>query len=94
MLAEPDIDAKAEEMDEKWYAWCLSEWQGMPECINKDLRPWKRLQVQFASPADMRAFADLVGVSLTEQTKSIWYPPEEDLEVVGRVRYISEEERP
>lgn len=52
----------------------LKEWQGMPECVNKDLTPSKQLLVSFRNSADYRAFAELVGQPLTPKTKSIWFP--------------------
>lgn len=53
------------------------EWVGMPEFFQEDLSPWKTVQLHFASPGDMAAFAELTGQKLTENTRTIWYPPAE-----------------
>lgn len=52
-------------------------WVGMPEFIQEDLSPWKTISLHFASPGDMWLFSELVGQKLTENTRSIWYPPAE-----------------
>ena len=49
-------------------------WEGMPEFEQEDQESWKAIKVHFASEDDYRAFARLVGQSLTPQTKYIWYP--------------------
>lgn len=56
---------------------CEREWQGMPEFVQEDLAPKKSLLVHFANFEDMQAFAKLVGQTVTERTKSIWYPKAE-----------------
>jgi hypothetical protein len=54
-----------------------AEWQGMPECENQDLSAWKSIRVNFNSEQSMKAFAELLKQPLTENTRSIWYPPAE-----------------
>lgn len=51
------------------------EWQGMPEFRHKDMTPWKSTIVHFASAEDMKAFAKLIGQTVTPDTQSLWYPP-------------------
>jgi hypothetical protein len=53
------------------------EWVGMPEFQQDDLTAWKTVKVHFASKADIDAFAALVGQTITERTRSIWYPEAE-----------------
>ncbi len=50
------------------------EWVGMPECTNQDLTASKQLIISFRNGEDYRAFAELIGQTLTPKTKSIWYP--------------------
>ena len=57
------------------------DWGGMPEFSQDDLMPKKSIVVHFAKLADMRAFAKLVGQTLTPKTQSIWYPEAE----IGRM---------
>lgn len=52
-------------------------WKGMPEFEQDDLGSWKSVHVHFANEEDYRAFAQLVEQTLTEQTRSIWYPHKE-----------------
>ncbi len=65
------------------------EWKGMPECIAKDLTPFKSIYVHFESYEDMQKFAEAVGQKLTPDTRSIWYPAAE----IGRIankRYVDD----
>lgn len=49
-------------------------WKGMPDFEQEDLESWKSINVHFANEDDYRAFSELVGQALTQQTKAIWYP--------------------
>lgn len=69
-------------------AW-REEWQGMPEFVLEDQKPWKQVIVSFATPEDMEAFAKLLGQSLTPQTRSIWYPKPEVRHMRDK-RYVDE----
>jgi hypothetical protein len=53
-------------------------WQGMPEFVQPDQKPWKTLHVHFKDDAALRAFAVAVGRALTVRTRSIWYPQAEE----------------
>lgn len=53
------------------------EWVGMPECVSEDQTAWGSVKVNFANEKDREAFATLVGQTITDQTRSIWYPPAE-----------------
>ena len=62
-------------------------WRGMPEFVQNDLAPFKTVYVHFENVEDMRAFATLIGQTLTMQTRSVWYPAAE----IGRIankRYV------
>ena len=50
-------------------------WRGMPEFQQDDLESWHAIKVHFDNPADMEKFSKLIGQKLTENTRSIWYPP-------------------
>jgi hypothetical protein len=52
-------------------------WEGMPEFEQDDLSPYQSIKVHFASSKDRESFAALVNQTLTENTKSIWYPKAE-----------------
>lgn len=54
--------------------WWQSEWQNMPEFVQNNLEPFKSITVHFASEEDMLLFAKLVEQTITEITKSIWFP--------------------
>jgi hypothetical protein len=67
--------------------WWEPYWRGMPEFVQKDLEPAKTIYVHFESPADVAAFATLVGQRVGMATRSIWYPEAE----IGRYankRYV------
>ena len=66
-----------------------AEWQGMPEFHQEDKTAWKSLTVNFSSMDDLQSFSELIGQSLTEKTRSIWYPQAE-IERYADKRYIDE----
>jgi hypothetical protein len=53
------------------------EWTGMPEFVQEDLAPWKSVLVHFENREALEAFARLLGQTITERTRSIWYPEAE-----------------
>lgn len=54
-------------------AWEL-EWQDMPAYTKQDQFPWKTLALHFACREHYLAFGKLLGISLTGDTRSTWYP--------------------
>lgn len=56
-----------------------AEWQGMPEYESKDLTAWKTVYIHFRSLEGLLQFAMLIGQKMTEDTRAIWYPPDEIL---------------
>jgi hypothetical protein len=60
----------------------MAEWQGMPEFEQEDaMGSVLDLKVHFASQGDIEVFAELVGQTVTNKTKFIWFPEQkgEDL---------------
>ena len=56
-------------------------WEGMPEFEQEDKTAIKQLIINFETWEDYAAFGELIGVNLTEKTKSSWYPPKEIVEL-------------
>lgn len=81
-----------EAAEDRWYAWCLAEWQGMPEFVMRDLTPKKTLIVSFANLRDMDQFAELMGQTVNETTRSIWWPEQPEVKMRGRTQYIERSE--
>lgn len=52
-----------------------TQWEGMPECVSDDLTAFDSVKVNFANAEDREAFAALIGQTVTESTRSLWYPP-------------------
>ena len=50
------------------------EWDDMPEYISLDKSPIQQITVSFASFDDVKAFAMLLGMNVSELTNSTWYP--------------------
>lgn len=50
------------------------EWQDMPEYISEDQSPVQQIIVSFASYADVQAFAELLGMTVSPKTNSTWFP--------------------
>lgn len=49
-------------------------WQGMPECNQQNAEPFHTIKVHFDDQVAFDAFAKLIGLKLTDKTKSVWYP--------------------
>ena len=49
-------------------------WVGMPEFIQEDKPPHKRITVSFRNQEDFEEFGKLTGQNMSNKTKSIWYP--------------------
>ena len=49
-------------------------WVGMPEFVQEDNPPFKKLIVNFRNKEDYAEFVKLVGQVMTDKTKTIWYP--------------------
>jgi len=58
-----------------------AEWKGMPSFQHEDLQSWKAITVHFKRKQDYEAFGRLIKQSLTENTRSIWFPPDK----IGRI---------
>jgi hypothetical protein len=63
------------------------EWAAMPEFIQHDRRPVRRLVVNFETLEDYAAFGSLVGQQLTPHTDNIWFPEMARNELNGVKRY-------
>lgn len=63
------------------------EWRGMPEFEQLDIDSWKCLKVHFKDAADYQAFQRLIGQTLTDLTRAIWYPKAE-IGVAADKRYV------
>jgi hypothetical protein len=64
------------------------EWAGMPAFDNEDQSPHRRIIVNFASQEDFVGFQKLIGQTMTDKTRSIWYPKADILSVAGK-RYAT-----
>jgi len=57
-------------------------WQGMPEFENDDVMgDYHTLKVHFHNEEDVKAFSELIGQTVTEKTKWLWYPKQERLDL-------------
>ena len=54
-----------------------TEWRNMPEFNQPDNGAFRHIIVSFDDQAGVDAFAKAIGQSLTDKTKSVWYPPRE-----------------
>lgn len=66
-------------------------WQGMPEYEHEDIGSVHRVVVHFATLEDYAEFQRIIGQSLTDKTRSIWYP-EAEIRVVSDKRYVTEDD--
>lgn len=54
-----------------------AEWAGMPEFDQQDKTAARQIVMNFKSDEDARAFGELIGQSVTDKTRSLWYPKAE-----------------
>jgi len=50
------------------------EWQGMPEFEQEAAGAFRTISLHFQNQEDLNTFSELVGQTITEKTKYIWYP--------------------
>lgn len=65
------------------------KWKGMPGYDHVDQESARDLILHFRNDADIQAFAELTGQKITDQTKSMWYPPLK-IEPYFHKKYVSE----
>lgn len=80
-------EEEVKEIDEKLWK---KHWTGMPEFVQEDNPPFKRLIISFRNEDDYNEFAKLVDQNLSEKTKSIWYP-KLDREANSLLRWVEED---
>ena len=65
------------------------EWQGMPEFTQNDKTGARHIIVHFANDEDVVKFSELIGQTVTDKTKMLWYPKAE-IGVVWNKRFADE----
>ena len=64
-------------------------WVGMPEYVQEDHMPWQTVKVHLRNEDDRRAFAELMGQTITNKTGYMWYPASEKVRVQGVKSYAN-----
>ena len=62
----------------------LKEWDGMPEYVNEDETGLQSIVVHFKTEEAVRDFAELVKQKITDKTKSLWFPQEEETDLASK----------
>ena len=65
------------------------EWRGMPEYNQPNNTAFRQIIVEFDNDKEVEAFAVLLEQSVTEKTKSLWYPPR-DKNIVVDLFWVAE----
>jgi hypothetical protein len=65
------------------------EWRGMPEYNQPNNTAFRQIIVEFDNDKEVEAFAELLEQSVTEKTKSLWYPPR-DKNIVVDLFWVAE----
>ena len=65
------------------------EWKGMPEFNQKEYKH-RRIIMHFETEEDVQSFANLIGQTINERTKYLWYPYKKK-EDKRKIKYSSEE---
>lgn len=63
------------------------EWKGMPEYVQKDIKPYKSLLVHFRNLKDFNEFKKVIEQDMSPNTKYIWFPKLEINELY-KYRYV------
>jgi hypothetical protein len=56
------------------------EWEGMPEFDQDDKKPYRQIIISFDNDEDATKFGQLIGQTITEKTKSTWFPKKENMD--------------
>jgi len=64
-------------------------WQDMPEFIQDNKSAFRSIIIHFKNKEDINEFAKIINQTITEKTKFLWFPKQEQLETESR-RYKSE----
>lgn len=62
-----------------------AEWEGMPEYTSEDKTAFQSVIVHLPDAKARAKFANLIGQTVTEKTRSLWYPPAEIDRIVDKV---------
>lgn len=65
------------------------EWGGMPEFSQEDKTSFQSIHVHFKGPEEVAEFGRLIGQSLTDKTRSVWFSEREKM-LDHRERYSDE----
>ena len=60
------------------------EWEGMPEFEQDDKTSFRHVIVHFENNDDVAEFFSIIGQSHTDQTKSIWFPEQENMDTEAK----------
>ena len=60
-------------------------WAEMPEFTQDDQMPHRQIIVSFNSAENVAAFERLTKMNIGPKTKSVWFPPEEDVSTISHV---------
>jgi len=60
------------------------EWEGMPEFDQQDKTATRNIIVSFSCNNDIKDFAELISQNITEKTKSIWYPKQQNMDTESK----------
>tara|TARA_R100000808_G_C2124009_1_gene134623 strand:+ start:130 stop:375 length:246 start_codon:yes stop_codon:yes gene_type:complete len=59
--------------DDKKNNW-QEEWQDMPEFEQKNCEPVQKITINFKTKEDVKDFAKLTKLKITDKTKTSWFP--------------------
>lgn len=66
-------------------------WKGMPEFSQEDQMAWKMVKVNFRNAEDLQRFAELINQNMTVDTRSIWFPEQEQDRTATTIEFKADE---
>ena len=64
----------SKDKQKEFFAKCEDEWNGMPEFVQEDLRPWHQVNVRFRNQEDFDKFKVLMEQEITPKQTTLWFP--------------------
>jgi ParB-like chromosome segregation protein Spo0J len=85
-----EIDALCERLGGEIVDDAAGEWEGMPEFEQPDQMPHRTIHMHFDDDQAVMDFARIIGQSVSDKTKSLWYPERKPRKPTGE-KYFSDE---
>jgi hypothetical protein len=90
-FTDAELDIATGKCEQPTSAEAEAEWarMGMPEAHNIDVQA-RQITLHFQSEEDVQAFAKVIGQTITDKTKYLWYPEQKPI-VARKTKYVEQD---